>query len=77
MDGAKGLIRQAVHDRLGEVASTIFLSRVDKTLEQADGSRDSLLEACTKITKMVSLFIGVDEAQAVGGLLDDVMKNVK
>lgn len=74
MEGRIVEIKLAVIDALGDSASQIFLSRMDKTLDEAGPDPESLRQACGRIEKMVRLFIGADEARAVGercrGILD-------
>lgn len=59
-------IKRAVIDVLGSSASSIFLSRMDKTLDEAGFDPDAVTHACVRLEKMVRLFIGTDEARAVG-----------
>lgn len=58
-------IKRAVREILGEVASQIFLARIDKTLDEGGKDRASLELACTRIEKTVNLFIGSDEAKVI------------
>jgi len=73
MKVTKTMLKEKVHESLGDVPSAIFFARVDKTFDDSDGSRESLEEACAKIKKMVALFIGKEEANQVGQLLEDIM----
>ena len=69
----KTTLKEKVRESLGDVPSSIFLARVDKTFDEADGSPESLEAACQKIKKMVALFIGKEEANQVGQILEDMM----
>lgn len=66
MEARIASIKDAVIDVLGGSASQIFLSRMDKTLDEAGGDPAAIRTACVRIEKMVRLFIGPDEARAVG-----------
>jgi len=57
-------LKAMVHEVLGGRSSQIFLSRVDKTIDEATDA-DSLAKACEKVAHMVDLFIGANEAKVI------------
>ena len=58
-------LKQIVHDVLGTVASEVLLKRVYAVLDEEHKDSASLEQACIKIEKMVSLFIGADKTQTL------------
>jgi hypothetical protein len=54
-----------VRESLAGRASDVLLGRMRARLEEAEGSPESLLEACTRLEKMANLFLGADEARAL------------
>jgi hypothetical protein len=55
------IVRETLEGR----ASEVLLGRMRERLEEAEGSPESLLEACTRLEKMANLFLGADEARAL------------
>ena len=54
-----------VQEVLGGVASKVLLGRIAALLAEGSSTREGLVEACTKVEKMVNLFIGADKAQII------------
>jgi len=73
MEDIKVQVKHAVREVLGDVASSIFLGRVDKTIDEAAYNMEAIAEACIKVEKMVNLFIGLDEARAVNQRLGAII----
>jgi hypothetical protein len=55
-----------VQEVLGGIASKALLGRIAAILADGSSSREGLIQACTKVEKMVNLFIGADKAQIIG-----------
>ncbi len=58
--------RTAVHEVLSGKASSTFLGRIDKILEEWAGDKITAAQACEKIQKAVILFLGDDLAKEIG-----------
>ena len=54
-----------VRETLGGRASDLLLDRMRVTLEKGAGSPEELAEACTRLEKMVGLFMGAPDAAAL------------
>ena len=54
-----------VQEILGGIASKSLLGRIAVILADGSSSREGLIQACTKVEKMVNLFIGADKAQII------------
>jgi hypothetical protein len=59
-------IRKVVHDVLASRASDIFMKRIDGILEEWSADKLTAAQACEKVRKVVSLFIGEDLAKEIG-----------
>ena len=73
MEKAVAEIKAAVREILGDVASQIFLGRVDRALDEGLKDRESLSQACTRVEKMVNLFIGVNEAKVIASRCREII----
>ena len=62
VDQVRGIIRAI----LEQSASQVFLSRVDAILEEWAAGKLSAAEACSKVQKIVSLFIDENKAREIG-----------
>jgi hypothetical protein len=69
-------LKNAIRGILGDTPSKLFLSRVDKTLDEGAADKDSLVKACEKVEKMVNLFIGVDEAKVIGSRCGEILRKL-
>jgi hypothetical protein len=69
-------LKNAIREILGEAPSQMFLSRVDKTLDEGAADKVSLVQACGKVEKMVHLFIGVDEAKVIGSRCGEILRKL-
>jgi len=58
-------LKQIVNEVIGPVASSILMGRVCELLENNHKDPVAQKQACDKIGKMVSLFIGPDTAQVL------------
>jgi hypothetical protein len=56
-------LKQIVHEVIGTVASKMLLGRVYAILDEENKDPAAQKQTCSKIEKMVSLFIGPDKAQ--------------
>jgi hypothetical protein len=59
-------IRKVVHEVLASRASDIFMKRIDGILEEWSADKLTAAQACEKVRKVVSLFIGEDLAKEIG-----------
>ena len=59
-------IRKVVHEVLAGRASDIFMTRIDGILEEWSADKLTAAQACEKVRKVVSLFIGEDLAKEIG-----------
>jgi len=68
-------LKLAIRQILGDVASQIFLSRMDKTFDEAGNDKAALSAACARVEKMANLFIGVDEAKVIAKRCKEILGN--
>ena len=59
-------VRKVVHEVLASRASDIFMKRIDGILEEWSADKLTAAQACEKVRKVVSLFIGEDLAKEIG-----------
>jgi hypothetical protein len=59
-------IRSEILAVLGKSASDLFLKRIDAILADWAAGKLSAAQACEKVQKIVSLFIGEDKAREIG-----------
>ena len=59
-------VRKVVHEVLAGRASDIFMKRIDGILEEWSADKLTAAQACEKVRKVVSLFIGEDLAKEIG-----------
>ena len=59
-------VRNTVHEVLAGKASEIFMARTDKILEEWAADKLTAAQACEKVQKAVSLFLGEDLATEIG-----------
>jgi hypothetical protein len=59
-------VRQNVHEILAGKASGPFMDRIDRIIEEWAGDKMTAAQACEKIQKAVSLFLGNDLAKEIG-----------
>ena len=59
-------IRKVVHEVLASRASDIFMKRIDGILEEWSADKLTAAQACEKVRKVVTLFIGEDLAKEIG-----------
>jgi hypothetical protein len=59
-------VRKTVHEVLAGKGSEIFLVRIDKILEEWAADKLTAAQACEKVQKAVSLFLGEDLATEIG-----------
>ncbi len=65
-----------VQERLGDIASPIFMKRVLTVIEESPEDKGSLASAVDKVSKMVELFIDKKLARELSeSLMDKVHKN--
>jgi len=69
-------IKYAAREILGDIPSPIFMGRIERTLDEGVANMDSLCQACTKVEKMVHLFIGVETSKVVGQRFREILENV-
>ena len=66
MEKTADVLKSKVREILGDIPSKIFLSRLDKTLDEGSTDKESLLSAAARVERMVSLFISTSLAEKVG-----------
>lgn len=59
-------LKGIVQDVLGDIASEILLGKVNAALDEGSATNEGLILACTRIEKMVNLFLGTDKAKIIG-----------
>lgn len=59
-------VRNIVHEILAGKASGIFMGRIDAILDEWVAERSTAAQACEKVQKAVSLFLGEDLAKTIG-----------
>jgi hypothetical protein len=59
-------VRSEITTALKDNASPVFLNRVNAVLEDWASEKLTAAEACEKVQKMVTLFIGEDKAREIG-----------
>lgn len=59
-------LQKTLHESLDGIASELLLVRLKTSLAAAGGDRGALREACLKIEKTVSLFVGPEHGKATG-----------
>jgi hypothetical protein len=59
-------VRTVVHEVLAGRASNIFMGRIDGILEEWAADKLTAAQACDKVRKAVSLFLGEDLAKDIG-----------
>lgn len=62
-----------VQEVLGGIASKVLLGRIAAILAEGASTKEGLVQACTKIEKMVNLFIGADKAQVIGKRFREIL----
>jgi hypothetical protein len=65
MENKVAQLKLAVREILGDVPSAMFISRVEKTLDDGAGDMESLISACSKMERSVRLFINADLASVL------------
>jgi hypothetical protein len=59
-------VRKIVHEILAGHASDMFLGRIDGILAEWGAGKLTAAQACEKVQKIVSLFIGESQAKEIG-----------
>jgi len=59
-------VRKIVHEVLAGHASSVFMNRVDAILADWEAGTLTAAQACDKVRKAVSLFLGEDLAKDIG-----------
>lgn len=59
-------LKGIVHEVIGDIASEILRGKVNAALDEGSSTSEGLSQACSRIEKMVNLFIGTDEAGIIG-----------
>jgi hypothetical protein len=59
-------VRKVVREVLTGRASDIFMKRIDGILEEWSAEKLTAAQACEKVRKVVTLFIGEDLAREIG-----------
>ncbi len=59
-------LKKAFREILGDEPSPMLLGRIDRTLDDGEGDITAVCEACSRVEKLVRLFICIDKAEAVG-----------
>jgi len=59
-------VLKIVHEVLAGKASGVFMSRIDKIVEEWSSEQLTAAQACEKVQKAVSLFLGEDLAREIG-----------
>jgi hypothetical protein len=59
-------LKSEIYAVLGEGASELFLRRVDAILEECSAGKLTVVQACDKVQKLVSLFIDEGKAREIG-----------
>ena len=59
-------VRKIVHEVLAGKASNIFMGRIDAILAEWEAGTLNAAQACDKVRKAVSLFLGEDLAKDIG-----------
>ena len=69
-------LKRFIEERLGDIASPIFMKRALTVFEESPDDKSSLASAVDKVSKMVELFIDKKLARELSeSLLDKVHKN--
>ena len=68
-----GELKKIVHDVIGTVSSRMLINNICTLLDSDHKDLASLKEACRKIEKMVTLFIGADKAQTLAMTFDKAL----
>jgi hypothetical protein len=59
-------VRKIVHEVLAGKASTVFMGRIDAIMSEWEAGTLTAAQACDKVRKAVSLFLGEDLAKDIG-----------
>lgn len=59
-------VRKVMHEVLAGRASDVFMKRIDGILEEWAADKLTAAQACDKVRKAVSLFLGEDLAKDIG-----------
>ena len=69
------ILQKDIRDILGDLPSNIFLSRIDKAIDDAGADPAALLRAAERIAGMVKLFIGLPQAERIRARLKEIFGN--
>lgn len=67
-------LKLAIRQILGDVASQIFLARMDKTFDEAGSDKAALAAACLRVEKMANLFIGAEESKVIAKRCREILE---
>jgi len=76
MEEIANRLKWMVHEMLGDKPSLMFLSRIDRTLDEGATDKEALLAATARVEKLVNLFICVNLAEKIGCSCREVIGQV-
>ncbi len=70
------ILKKDIRNILGDMPSSIFLSRIDKAIDDAGADPAALRKAAERVEGMVKLFIGIPQAEKIRARFGEVFKGL-
>ena len=68
------ILKKDIREILGDLPSNIFLSRIDKAIDDAGADPEALKKAAERIAGMVKLFIGLPQAERIRARCGEIFR---
>ncbi len=70
------ILKKDIREILGDLPSSIFLSRIDKAIDDAGTDPAALEKAAERVAGMVKLFIGITQAEKIRARSGEIFKGL-